>query len=66
MEKDKKKREKGQKKERGNEERCGAGAKPGSEDHRSETGGRYIDIGISLVVIFSYLYLVVTFSFTST
>ena len=41
-------------KEKGNEERCGAEVKPGSGDHRSETGGRYIDIRISQVVIFLY------------
>ena len=39
----------------------GQRAKPGSGDHRSETGGRYIDIGISQVVIFFYLYLILSY-----
>ena len=51
---------------KGNEERCGAGVKPGSGDHRSETGGRYIDIRISQVVIFIYLYLFIIFLLSST
>ena len=43
----------------------GQRAKPGSGDHRSETGGRYIDIGISLVVIYIHLsLLIVYFSWT--
>ena len=66
MEKDRKGERTKKRKEKGNEERCGAGAKPGSEDHRSETGGRYIDIRISLVVIYHYLYLIMSFSFSST
>ena len=50
---------------KGNEKRCGLEAKPGSEDHRSQTRGRYIDIGISLVVIYIHLsLLIVYFSWT--